>query len=360
MQACKPTGIPERDLNPCSCKKRRVKPTYISMNHRLNGDTGVRLHRKLSDWRLAWLAPLWLASTCYAMGLQLEPAQVECGMAAAVASTPPEAALQRLPQSQAVRGQRDIAWAWLGSPTQRYPHGALGSTTHAASLHVLARTPEGGLQQVIYTLPVRRVFEDRVPRLADLDGDGRDEIILVEADAFQGAATVVFGLSPGATGPAVGGPQAARHLAELARSPHAGSAFRWLNPVGVADFDGDGHLDIASVITPHVGGVLTLYHYRPPRLEPYARAMDVSNHRMGMLEQRLAVIVEQAGQRPTIVLPDMQLGALHALRWVAPGQWQELADSRPLPARVERLTPLAGGGCLLLANGSWWRVSLML
>ncbi|MDP1955633.1 MAG: VCBS repeat-containing protein [Polaromonas sp.] len=319
----------------------------------------VRPDQTKNIWRLCWLAPLWIAGTCSAMGLQVEPAQAECGVPAPAVSAPPEAARHRLQQSQAVSGQRDIAWAWLGSPTQRYPHGALGSSAHAASLHVLARTPEGGLQQVIYRLPVRRVFEDRVPRLADLDGDGRDEIILVEADAFDGAAMVVFGLRASATGPAAGGPQAARHLAELARSPHAGSTFRWLNPVGVADFDGDGRLDLASVITPHVGGVLTLYHYRPPQLEPYARAMDVSNHRMGMLEQRLAVIVEQAGQRPTIVLPDMQLGALHALRWVAPGKWQELADPRSLPARVERLTPLAGGGCLLLANASWWRVSLM-
>jgi hypothetical protein len=293
------------------------------------------------------------------MGLQLEAAPAECGLPALVAPAPPEAARQRLAQSQAVRGHRDIAWVWLGSPTQRYPHGALGSLTHAASLHVLARTAGAGLQERVYTLPMRRVFEDRVPRLADIDGDGRDEIILVEADAFEGAAMVVFGLRTPGTGAASSAAPAPLLLTELARGPNAGSAFRWLNPVGVADFDGDGQLDIASVITPHVGGVLTLYHYRPPRLEPYARAMDVSNHRMGMLEQRLAVIVEQAGHRPTIVLPDMQLGALHALRWVAPGKWEELADPLPLPARVERLTPLPGGGCLLLANGSWWRIHLM-
>lgn len=302
--------------------------------------------------RLAWLATFGLANACSAMGLQVEPALAECSAPALTAPAPPAAAFQRLPQSQAVSGQHDIAWAWLGSPTQRYPHGALGSSVHAASLHVLVRTPEAGLQELVYTLPLRRVFEDRVPRLADLDGDGRDEIILVEADTFDGAAMVVFGLR-------ADGAQKTRHIAELARAPNAGSAFRWLNPVGVADFDGDGHLDIASVITPHVGGVLTLYHYRPPRLVPYARAMDVSNHRMGMLEQRLAVIVEQVGHRPTVMLPNMQLDALHALRWIAPGKWQELADPRPLPARVERLTPLPGGGCLLLANRSWWRVSLM-
>lgn len=268
-----------------------------------------------------------------------------CGVATKVNAPPPPAAQQRLAQSQATAGVRDIAWAWLGSPTSRYPHAALGSRQHAASLHVLPSVAHARL--LTYSLPLHRVFEDRIPRLVDLDGDGLDEIILVEADALHGAALVVYGLRNGA-------------VAELARGPHVGSSFRWLNPVGVADFDGDGLPDLASVTTPHIGGVLTLHHYRPPWLEPYARATDVSNHRMGELEQQLAVIAPQAGQRPVILIPDMQLTALQALRWDSPGQWTELARPLALPARVERFTPLDGGGCLKLTDGSWWRVTLVL
>ena len=79
---------------------------------------------------------------------------------------------------------------------------------------------------------------------------------------------------------------------------------------------------------------------------------------MGELEQQLAVIVTLEGQRPAIVIPDMQLTTLQTLRWDAPGQWAELARSAQLPARVERFTPMEGGGCLRLSNGSWWRVTL--
>jgi hypothetical protein len=86
--------------------------------------------------------------------------------------------------------------------------------------------------------------------------------------------------------------------------------------------------------------------------------MDTSNHRMGDLEQQVAVIVEQKGLRPTIIVPDMQLKALHALRWETPGQWKELADVKALPATVQRITPAPGGGCVLLTDASWWRVSL--
>jgi len=276
--------------------------------------------------------------------LTLTAAHQACGVTAKVSTPPPLAAQQRLAQSQVTSGVRDIAWAWLGSPTSRYPHAALGSRQHAASLHVLPSLARA--QLLTYSLPLHRVFEDRIPRLVDLDGDGRDEIILVEAEALKGAALVVYGLRNGS-------------VTELARGPYAGSSFRWLNPVGVADFDGDGLLDLASVTTPHIGGALTLHHYRPPRLEPYARTTDVSNHRMGELEQQLAVILSQAGQRPAILIPDMQLTALQALRWDPPGQWTELAQPMALPARAERFTPLDGGGCLKLTDGSWWRVMLV-
>lgn len=288
---------------------------------------------------LCALLPLGLQAST----LTLTPANPSCGAPDLAVANPPAATKQRLEQSQPTSGMRDIALVWLGSPTSRYPHAALGSTLHAGSLQVLPAADQGQAQT--YNLPLHRVFEDRVPRLTDLDGDGRDEIIVVEADALRGAALVVFGLRDGV-------------VVELARGPHAGSTFRWLNPVGVADFDGDGRLDLASVTTPHIGGVLTLHHYRSPRLEPYARFTDVSNHRMGELEQQLAVIVTPSGQRPAMLIPDMQLRALQALRWDFPGQWVDLARPLELPARVERFTPLEGGGCLRLADGSWWRVVL--
>jgi hypothetical protein len=304
------------------------------------------------------LSLLALCSASVAMGLRVEPSVAACGAPVAAPAVPPHAALHRLADSQAVRGQKDLQWVWLGSPTSRYPHTALGSPVHAGSLHALVAGPTGAVREVVYLLPLHRVFEDRVPRLADLDGDGRDEIIVVESDAIRGAALVVLGLRAHAPTDAARDQPSAPVLIERARSPYTGAPFRWLNPVGVADFDGDGRLDIASVTTPHIGGVLTLHRFRPPVLEPYAKAMDVSNHRMGALEQSLAAIVEAPGHRPTVIVPDMQLRALHALRWEAPGQWRELADPKPLQARVERLSAAPGGACALLADGSWWRMML--
>ena len=290
-----------------------------------------------------------------AMGLTLQPDTAFCGKAEPLAAEPPPADAQRMAGSTASQGQRDIAWAWLGSPTDRYPHTALGSRTHAGSVHVVTAAPAGLLQEVIYRLPFNRVFEDLALRLADLDQDGRDEIIVIEADVLRGASVVVLGLEDSQNGGT---------LKEKARSPAAGSTFRWLNPVGVADFDGDGKQDIAAVITPHIGGELTLYHYRPPQLVPYAKAMDTSNHLMGSPELQLAVIMQLPGQRPTIIVPDMSLKALHALRWEGSGanaKFRELADVMPLPARVQRMTLMPdtpGAACVLLADNTWRRLTL--
>ena len=287
--------------------------------------------------------------SAHAMGLSVKAADAQCVEAAVAQATPPPETANRLPQSQAVAGTKDIAWAWLASPTRRYPHGALGSAVHAGSVHALVRA-EGRTPQVVgHVLAINRVFEDRVPRIIDLDGDGSDEIVLIEADTLRGASLVVLGVQ---------WQQGSASLVERARGPFAGSTFRWLNPVGFADFDGDGKLDVASVTTPHIGGVLTLHHFQPPQLLPFAKAMDVSNHRMGALEQRLAVIVQQPDLRPTIIVPDMTRQALHALRWEAPGQWLELADLMPLPGTVERLTPAPDGACAVLADGRAFRITL--
>ena len=311
--------------------------------------------RAVIFWLCLILPATTLPGVSAAMGLMQEPAQAHCGKSEPVAVAAPLAAVQRLAGSQVVQGQRNMAWAWLGSPTERYPHTALGSRSHAGSIHVLTAAPGGAFQEIIYRLPINRVFEDLTLRLVDIDQDGRDEIIVIKADVLHGASVVVLGLEDSLNG---------KNLKELARSPPAGSTFRWLNPVGVADFDGDGKQDVAAVITPHIGGVLTLYHYRPPQLVPYASAMDTSNHLMGSPEQHLSAIIHQPGQRPTIIVPDMSLKALHALRLDdngANGKFKELANVMPLPATVQRIYLMAdapGAACVLLGDNTWRRVTL--
>lgn len=297
-----------------------------------------------------WLLLAALAFGCRVADAEVRVAQGEAARAACTAAPPtPRSAADRpreaalLPGSAPVAGDRDLRWVWLSSPTARYGHAALGSNVHAASLHAVLRT---GQEVEPLVLGDEAVIEDRLPRLADLDGDGRDEVIVVEAHQVRGAALVVYGVERS------GG---SLRWVERARGTPVGR-MRWLNPVGVADFDGDGRLDIAAVHTPHIGGVLALYRYAPPHLEVAGQVDGVSNHRMGSPEQRLSAVLHTA-PGPVAVVPDPEFARLLFRRWGAAGAWEAAAAPLPLPAPLVRVLPRGDFVCVELASGRWLSIA---
>lgn len=232
-----------------------------------------------------------------------------------------------------------LARAWLGEPDRHYAHAALGTMRHPGTLW--ADVAVGGRRQrVMLTLPPGAVFEDRVVRRADLDGDGLDEIVLVQSSDAEGAALVVIGVDEGRAPPRLG---------ERARAAPVGR-MRWLNPVGCADFDGDGRLEIASVATPHIGGRLELYRYAPPRLELLATEGDVCNHVFGTSQQQLALVIRH-GSQPAVLVPDQARRRLRTLAYDASGRWRDAAPSITLEAPLSHLESAPGGARATLENG---------
>ena len=67
----------------------------------------------------------------------------------------------------------------------------------------------------------------------------------------------------------------------VAETPPLGAPHRWLNPAGIADFNGDGKTDIALVRQPHVVGALELWSWRDGHLRKAAELADVANHIAG-------------------------------------------------------------------------------
>jgi hypothetical protein len=106
---------------------------------------------------------------------------------------PPRVPEDGLPDSIVAVGERDIAEAWLAVPTLRYTHGALGDALEAEVLRVTRRS--GGI--VEFRLKSNAVFEDLLPRIVDLEKTGRDSVLVVRSRADTGAALVAFRLENG-------------------------------------------------------------------------------------------------------------------------------------------------------------------
>ena len=174
-----------------------------------------------------------------------------------------------------MNGQGKIKRAWLGGPTRRYDHGVMLDTIEATRLYA----DTGQAKAAVLELPRRFVFEDRYPRFADIDNDGEAELIVIRTDTRTGAGIAVYGLAGG-------------ELVLEAESETIGKPNRWLNIVGVADFNGDGLKEIAAVITPHIGGKLTLFQQRGKQLIPIAAKDGYSNHQYGSRELGMSAVLD--------------------------------------------------------------------
>ncbi|MCP5001967.1 MAG: hypothetical protein GY933_25360 [Hyphomicrobiales bacterium] len=240
---------------------------------------------------------------------------------------PGRAAADGLPDGRvATRVGGDIVEAWYGEPTRRYGHGILGDAVEAGSLH--ARTGAGDV--LTLRLPKSEVFEDRTPRLADLDGDGKVEIATIRSSTSKGASVTVYGIVDGA-------------LTERGTNGFIGRSNRWLNIAGIADLDGRPGLEMAYVRTPHIGGTLFYFRYKNGALKRVAAIDGFSNHAIGAREMRLSAITDlNADRRAELVLPSKDRSTLRIIDLV----WGKPVEraSITLPGRIDKAIVVRGTG----------------
>lgn len=198
--------------------------------------------------------------------------------------------------------------ASLSMPTDRYPHNVLGSIPAFTTLTVSAKVCDDCSQPRIgirITLDAPLVFEDVAPRLWDVTGDGRPEIVVVQSHEKHGARLTVWTLGMTAAG--------TPDLTLLASTGFIGTRFRWLAPFGIGDFTGDGKVEIAYVETPHLGKTLRLVGLDGDRLRERAALRGVTNHRIG--EETIAGSVRDCAGRVEAVLATGDWQRIVAVSW---------------------------------------------
>lgn len=196
--------------------------------------------------------------------------------------------------------------ATYASPTDRYPHNIMGSLAAHTDLVVAVRPcrdcAETG-ETIAIRLPESLVFEDFAPRLIDLNRDGRPEIVVVESDKEKGARLAVWEVTGGDGSP---------RLVRAAATDFIGRRFRWLAPIGAADFDDDGNLELAYVETPHLGKTLRIVKRDGTRLQEVAAVKGVTNHAIG--QETVHSRIEPCAGIPVIVALDANGGQIVSVR----------------------------------------------
>jgi hypothetical protein len=243
---------------------------------------------------------------------------------------PPEVPDDGIPGGLVATGDGEsegIQRAWYAGATDRYAHGALGDAIEASVL--VAEDVFGTRYQL--ELDPSDVFEDLTPRIVDIDDDGRNEIITIHTSLRSGASVAVYGLS-------------GSRLIQRAATPPIGRPNRWLNIAGIADFTGDGQLNIAVVKTPHIGGRLEILAWDRNTLKVLSSAEGFSNHAFGSTEMGLSAIASVDGDRiPDLILPDAERKSLRMV--TAAGGWIRDIANVPLPSEaVTAIGTLTGSG----------------
>ncbi len=183
--------------------------------------------------------------------------------------------------------------------TTRYAHGILGDAVEFGALVIVV---EDWSHRTAYRirLPDDHVFEDLAPRLWDITGDGALEVVVIETDVARGGSLAVYD-----------------QTGKIAETPHIGRPNRWLAPVGAADFDGDGRIEVAFVDRPHLAKVLRVFEWNGSALVLEAELPGVTNHRIG--EDFISGGVRSCGDGPEMVLADAGWDRIAIVRMGAEG-----------------------------------------
>lgn len=215
--------------------------------------------------------------------------------------------------------QQTITSATFISPTTRYDHAILGDAVEWGGLQFSVTGSQAGTYQI--TLPETHVFEDFAPRLWDVTGDGAPEIVVIETDMQRGAALAIYGPD-----------------GKIAQTPYIGRTHRWLAPIGAADLDSDGAIEIAYIDRPHLAKTLRIWRFADGTLTHVQDISGLTNHRIG--EDNIAGGIRDCGQGPEMITASADWTQVVATTFVN-GQ----AQTRAVGPHVDRQSFAAAMGC---------------
>ena len=200
-------------------------------------------------------------------------------------------ALMIQPDARIVQSRQGLFAVYTRATDQRYVHGIMGDRLEGAGLVVFA-VNDDDLQIITQiNLPGDAVYEGLSPLWADIDDDGRDDLVTTISQSRLGSRLRAYLLTDGGTTIEIDGPA-------------IGQANRWQHQLAHAPFSPDGTPELVEVLTPHIGGVVRFYRFTGTCLAIVAQVRGYTSHVIGSRNLDLAVAGDFNGDgTPEIVLP---------------------------------------------------------
>lgn len=204
-----------------------------------------------------------------------------------------------LPTLAAASAHSIVTAAEYTEPTTRYNHGILGDNIEWGALKLTVEDCSGcdtpTRRAVTIRLPLSRVFEDTEPRLVDINADGAPEAMVVETDIQNGARLAIYD-----------------QTGLVTSTPFIGTTNRWLAPLGVADLDGDGTIEVAYVDRPHLARLIKVWRVQGDlSLKLVAELKGFTNHAIG--ETDIAGGIRNCGNGPEMIVADSRWRDIYAV-----------------------------------------------
>lgn len=166
-----------------------------------------------------------------------------------------------LPDSMIALNSNQRMWGLYSMSTNVYNHAVLGDELEGGALTVLQWNEETETVFFLASATLEgeeqrnTVFEGLGPIWADVNGDGKDDLVTTISNSAVGARLRVYSLSDGEP----------LQLLQLAQAPAINLGGRWLHQLAVGPLGPNGETNVVEIRTPHIGGEVRYYELDPDR-----------------------------------------------------------------------------------------------
>jgi len=180
---------------------------------------------------------------------------------------------------------------YANATNERYVHAIMGDDIEGSSL-VILNVVEDKLNIVAQVdLPGEDIYEGLSPIWADVNEDGVQDLITTISNSFEGAWMRAYIFD-------------GENIISEVDSPSIGQGNRWRHQLAWGAFGANGEMQLASVLTPHIGGIVEFMQYTGTSLQIVGRQGGYSSHLIRSRNLDMAVAGDFDGDgQPEIVVP---------------------------------------------------------